>query len=198
MKLLERYNTRRKFENKNLFIIPDQTYKIKPWRKRMINKVNRYVKMGLCFYEIAKLIDRSPGTVKRYYYGYADNFSSSDSVDENLYKRFGSELFEQAGYTTWEFITNEDEADLYEERLMAKTISNIKTIKPIDQKNELIPLDFQFKEILVHNLNKKLYPDRFYKKVYIKQNKSFYCTYSKIPIMMYKGACCDLKYCEIS
>ena len=52
---------------------PTMTYTLKPWRAKKLEIVNRLVRGGYTYKEIAKMLDVSATTVARYHVGFADN-----------------------------------------------------------------------------------------------------------------------------
>lgn len=52
---------------------PTKTYNMKPWRAEKMQIVNRLVRGGCSYKQIARMLNTSTTTVARYHVGYADN-----------------------------------------------------------------------------------------------------------------------------
>ena len=52
---------------------PAKTYALKPWRAKKLEMVNRLVRGGATYKEIAEMLNVSVTTVARYHVGFADN-----------------------------------------------------------------------------------------------------------------------------
>ena len=52
---------------------PTKTYTLRPWRAKKLEMVNRLVRGGATYKEIAEMLNTSATTVARYHVGYADN-----------------------------------------------------------------------------------------------------------------------------
>ena len=71
-----------KFVNGKTFIHPHISYKLSDRRRRWINRVNDFVRRGMTFKEISKVMDLSETTVAVYYYGMATHCLSCKQLKE--------------------------------------------------------------------------------------------------------------------
>ena len=52
---------------------PTAAYTLKPWRAKKLEVVNRLVRVGYTYKQIAEMMNVSTTTVARYHVGFADN-----------------------------------------------------------------------------------------------------------------------------
>ena len=71
-----------KFLDGKTFIHPHISYCMSDSRRRWINRVNDFVRRGMTFKEISKVIDMSETTVGIYYYGIATHCLSCKQLEE--------------------------------------------------------------------------------------------------------------------
>ena len=71
-----------KFLDGKTFVHPVISYKMSDSRRRWINRVNDFVRRGMTFKEISKVMDISETTVGIYYYGMAVNCLSPNQLEE--------------------------------------------------------------------------------------------------------------------
>ena len=71
-----------KFLDGKTFIHPHISYRMSDSRRRWINRVNDFVRRGMTFKEISKVMDMSETTVGIYYYGMATHCLSSRQLEE--------------------------------------------------------------------------------------------------------------------
>jgi hypothetical protein len=77
-----RLRAKTKFIDGRTFIHPNVSYKLSDRRRRWINRVNDFVRRGMTFKEISKVMDMSETTVAVYYYGMATNSLSPKQLEE--------------------------------------------------------------------------------------------------------------------